>query len=173
MKEFIGRIGSSSDNPAHRLAATNLWLFEGMVNKILAEQPEGYALTHTTIVPTILEAGVKGNVIPATARAIVNCRVLPGETIESTARFIRETVHDPRVLVKQAGHLPSEPSAVTSTASPAFQRLVSAVSKTVPGVLPAPYLMAGGTDSRFYRQLSDGVVNFFPMTDAKWIPGII
>ena len=172
MKEFISRIGSSSDNPGHRLAATNLWLFEGMVKKILSEQPEGYALTHTTIVPTILEAGVKDNVIPSTARAIVNCRLLPGETIESTARFIRETLHDPRVLVKKIGQLPSEPSAITSTASPAFQRLVSAVSQTVPGVLPAPYLMAGGTDSRFYRRLSNGVVNFFPMTDAKGAHGI-
>jgi carboxypeptidase PM20D1 len=172
VKEFIGRIGSSSDNLGHRLAATNLWLFEGLVKRILSDQPEGYALTHTTIVPTILEAGVKDNVIPSTARAIVNCRVLPGESIGSTARFIRETLFDPRVIVREIGQLPSEPSTVTDTASPAFRRLVSAVSKTVPGVLPAPYLMVGGTDSRFYRRVSDGVVNFFPMTDAKGAHGI-
>ena len=172
VKEFIGRIGSSSDNLGHRLAATNLWLFEGMVKKILSDQPEGYALTHTTIVPTILEAGVKDNVIPSKARAIVNCRILPGESIESTARFIRETLHDPRVVVRETGQLPSEPSAVTDTASPAFRRLVSAVSQTVPGVLPAPYLMVGGTDSRFYRRISGGIVNFFPMTDAKGAHGI-
>ncbi|HTI90381.1 MAG TPA: M20/M25/M40 family metallo-hydrolase [Puia sp.] len=172
VKEFIGRIGSSSDNLGHRLAATNLWLFEGVVKKILSDQPEGYALTHTTIVPTILEAGVKSNVIPSKARAIVNCRLLPGETIESTARFIQETLHDPRVVVREIGLLPSEPSAVTDTASPAFRRLVSAVSKTVLNVLPAPYLMVGGTDSRFYRRISDGVVNFFPMTDGMGAHGI-
>ena len=49
---------------------------------------------------------------------------------------------------------------------------VRAVSKTVPGALSAPYLMVGATDSRFYRQVSDGVVNFFPMTDGKGAHGI-
>ncbi len=172
VKEFVGRIGSSSDNPGHRLAAANLWLLEGMVKKLLSDQPEGYALTHTTIVPTVLEAGVKENVIPSKARAIVDCRLLPGESIGSTARFIRETVNDPLVVVKEIGRFSSEPSAVTDTASPAFRRLVSAVSKTVLNILPAPYLMIGGTDSRFYRRVSDGVVNFFPMTDAKGAHGI-
>lgn len=170
--EFIGRVGSSSDNLGHRLAAANLWLFEGMVKRLLSDQPEGYALIHTTIVPTVLEAGVKENVIPSKARAIVDCRILPGESIESTVRFIRETVKDPLVVVREIGQFSSDPSSITDTASPAFRRLVSAVSQTVPWVLPAPYLMVGGTDSRFYRRISDGVVNFFPMTDAKGAHGI-
>ena len=74
--------------------------------------------------------------------------------------------------VKEIGQFSSEPSSITNTASPAFQRLVSAVSQTIPGVLPAPYLGAGGTDSRYYRRISDGVVNFFPMTDGKGAHGI-
>ena len=172
VKEFLGRIGSSSDNPGHRLAAANLWLFEGMVKQILSAQPEGYALVHTTIVPTILEAGVKDNVIPSTARAIVNCRLLPGESIQSTENFIRTTLKDPRLVITKIGRFPSEPSSITNTTSPAFQRLVSAVSQTIPDVLPAPYLMVGGTDSRFYRRLSDGVVNFFPLTDGKGAHGV-
>ena len=172
VKGFLGRIGASSDNPGHRLAATNLWLFEGVITNILSTQPEGYALTHTTIVPTILEAGIKDNVIPSTARAIVNCRILPGETITSTEAYIRETLRDDRVAIIITRGLSSEPSVITDTASPAFRRLVSAVNQTIPRVLPAPYLMAGGTDSRFYRRLSAGVVNFFPMTDARGAHGI-
>jgi carboxypeptidase PM20D1 len=56
--------------------------------------------------------------------------------------------------------------------SPAFKRMESAIYKTVPNVLPVPYLMIGATDSRYYRRISDGVVNFFPMTDAKGYHGI-
>jgi carboxypeptidase PM20D1 len=129
-------------------------------------------MIHTTIVPTILDAGVKDNIIPSTARAIVNCRILPGETISSVENFIRTTIQDHRVTIKRTGRFFSEPSPVTDTHSPAFQRLVSAVSQTIPNVLPAPYLGVGGTDSRFYRRLSAGVVNFFPMTDARGAHGI-
>ncbi|MBS1603339.1 MAG: peptidase dimerization domain-containing protein, partial [Bacteroidetes bacterium] len=41
-----------------------------------------------------LDAGVKDNIIPSTARAILNCRVLPGETIKSTEDYIRATIGD-------------------------------------------------------------------------------
>jgi carboxypeptidase PM20D1 len=172
VREFLSRIGSSSDNLLHRLAISNLWLSEGMVKGLLSSQPEGNALLHSTIVPTILEAGLKDNVIPSTARAIVDCRILPGETIESVGEYIRATIHDPRVTVNRISPRSSNPSSITSTHSPAFRRVVSAVSQTVPNVLPAPYLMVGGTDSRYYRRLSDGVVNFLPMTDGKGAHGI-
>lgn len=172
VQEFLGRIAGSSDNIGHRLAAGNLWLFGGAVTSILSDQPEGYAMTHTTIVPTVLDAGVKDNIIPSTARAILNCRILPGETIKSTEDLIRSTIQDDRVQIRAVSRFSSEPSSITSTGSPAFQRLVSAVSQTVTGVLPAPYLDIGGTDSRWYRRISDGVVNFFPITDAKGAHGI-
>jgi len=172
VREFLRRVASSSDNLGHRLAAGNLWLFGGAVTGILSAQPEGYAMTHTTIVPTVLDAGVKDNIIPSTARAILNCRVLPGETIKSTEDYIRETINDSRVVIKAVSRFSSEPSSVTSTGSPAFQRLTDAVSRTVTAVLPAPYLDIGGTDSRWYRQISDGVVNFFPITDAKGAHGV-
>jgi carboxypeptidase PM20D1 len=172
VRQFLGRIAASSDNLGHRLAAGNLWLFGGAVTSILSEQPEGYAMTHTTIVPTVVDAGVKDNIIPSTARAILNCRILPGETIKSTEGLIRSTIQDERVQIRAVSRFSSEPSSITSTGSPAFQRLVSAVSQTVTGVLPAPYLDIGGTDSRWYRQISDGVVNFFPITDAKGAHGI-
>jgi carboxypeptidase PM20D1 len=172
IRELLTRIGSSSDNFLHRMAATNLWLFDGPARSILSTQPEGSALVHTTIVPTILTAGVKDNVIPTTATAIVNTRILPGETTLTVKEYIRATIQDDRVRIKKTGRFSSEPSPVTSTGSAAFKRVESAIYKTIPKVLPAPYLMVGGTDSRFYRRISDGVVNFFPQTDGKGVHGI-
>lgn len=172
VREFLTRIGSSSNNFLHRMAATNLWLFDGAARSILSAQPEGSALVHTTIVPTVLTAGVKDNVVPTTATAIVNTRILPGETSLTVEEFIRTAIADDRVKIKKTGRFASEPSAVTSLGSPALKRLESALYRTIPNVLPAPYLMAGGTDSRFYRRISDGVVNFFPQTEGKGIHGI-
>jgi carboxypeptidase PM20D1 len=172
VREFLGRVGSSSDDFSHRLVASNMWLFEGATLSILSERQEGSALVRTTIVPTIVTAGVKDNVIPTIARAIVNTRIIPGETIRTVEEYIRATIRDDRVQIKETGRFSSEPSGVTSVGSAAFKRVESAVYKTIPSVLPAPYLMAGGTDSRYYRGIADGVVNFFPQTDGRGIHGI-
>jgi carboxypeptidase PM20D1 len=149
------------------MASANMWLFEGMATSVIAKEPEGYAMMHTTIVPTIIDGGVKENVIPTIARAIVNTRILSGETAKTVEEYIRRTIADERVIIKKMGDMNSDPSPATSSQSPAFKRVESAVCKTIPNVIPAPYQMVGATDSRYYRRISDGVVNFFPMTDAK------
>jgi carboxypeptidase PM20D1 len=172
VKEFITRIGSSSDNFLNRVVAGNMWLFKPIVESKLSGQPEGAAMLHTTIVPTIIESGVKDNVIPSKARAIVNTRILTGENAKTVEDFIRQAINDDRVQVSKIGRFDTDPSPATSLESPAFKRMESAIYKTVPNVLPVPYLMIGATDSRYYRRISDGVVNFFPMTDAKGYHGI-
>jgi carboxypeptidase PM20D1 len=172
VREFLRRVSSSSDNLLHRAAGANMWLFEGMVENILSSKPEGNAMIHTTIVPVIIESGLKENIIPASAKAIVNSRILTGETIQIVEDYIRHTIHDDRVLIKRTSKAASEPSAVTSISSTAFKRVESAIHQTVPGVITTPFLSVGATDSRYYRRISDGVVNFMPMTDSKGFHGV-
>jgi carboxypeptidase PM20D1 len=172
VKEFLNRVGSSSDVFINRMAAGNMWLFEGMVKRIIAAKPEGSAMLHTTIVPTILESGIKDNVIPTDAKAIVNSRILPGETSETVESFIRKTINDDWVKIKKVSRFSADPSTETSIQSPAFRRIESAAYKNIPNVIPAPYLMIGATDSRYYRRISGGVVNFLPQTDSKGYHGI-
>jgi carboxypeptidase PM20D1 len=172
VKAFLTRIGSSSDIFLNRMATANMWLFEGITKGILSDKPEGNAMIHTTIVPTILESGIKDNVIPGSAKAIINSRILTGETSKTVENFIREAIQDERVQIKKLGKFDSDPSPATPIESAAFKRIESAVYKTIPNVIPAPYLMIGATDSRHYRRISDGVVNFLPMTDSKGFHGI-
>ena len=47
---------------------------------------------HTTTAPTIIDGGVKNNVIPTVAEATINFRILPGETIESVQKHIENTI---------------------------------------------------------------------------------
>lgn len=172
VREFLNRIGTSSDIFINKMASTNMWLFEGMVKNIIAGKPEGSAMLHTTVVPTIIEAGVKDNVIPSVAKAVVNSRILPGESAETVESFIRKTIHDDRIQIRKVTRSETNPSEATSIESPAFKRVESATYKTVPNVIPAPYLMIGATDSRYYRAISNGVVNFLPQTDSKGFHGI-
>jgi carboxypeptidase PM20D1 len=170
--EFLNRIGSSSNNFVNRMASANLWAFEGITKGIISATPEGNAMLHTTIVPTILQSGIKDNVIPSTATAIVNSRILPDETAATVATTIRNAIKDERVVVKQIGQFNADPSAATSVQSPAFKRVESAVNQIIPNVIATPYLMIGATDSRYYRRIADGVVNFLPLTDSKGFHGI-
>jgi len=172
VREFMRRISTSSDNFLHRMAGANMWLFEGVTKSILSAQPEGYAMIHTTIVPVIIEGGVKENIIPATASALVNTRILPGETFKTVEDYIRRAINDARVTVLLASKAGSEASSVTSIESTAFKRVESAINQLVPGVITTPYLGIGATDSRHYRRLSDGVVSFLPMRDSKGYHGV-
>jgi carboxypeptidase PM20D1 len=172
VKEFLSRIGSSSNIFLNRMAGANMWLLEGAVKNILSATPEGNAMIHTTIVPTILESGIKDNVIPASAKAIINSRILPGQTAKTVETYIRETIMDDRIQIKKLGNFDSDPSPATDIHSAAFRRIESAVNKNIPDVIATPYLMIGATDSRHYRRISDGVINFLPMTDSKGFHGI-
>jgi carboxypeptidase PM20D1 len=172
VREFLGRISSSSDNFLHRMAGANMWLFESVTEGIISAKKEGYAMIHTTMVPVIIESGVKENVIPTNAKAIINSRILPGETAQTVEDYIRHAIDDSRVTIKNSSKAGSDPSPATSIKSSAFKRVESAINKTIPNVITAPYLSIGATDSRFYRRISDGVVNFMPMTDSKGYHGI-
>jgi carboxypeptidase PM20D1 len=171
-REFLKRVGTSSNNFLHKTAACNMWLFGEMIKKILAAKPEGSAMIHTTIVPILVMSGGKDNMIPSVARAVVNCRILPGENAQTVEQFIRDAVKDDRIQIKKVSQYGSDPSSFTSTASPAFKRVENAVYETIPNVLPTPFLNIGATDSRYFRLISDGVVNFVPMTDSKGFHGI-
>ena len=173
VREFMHRIGSSSNIFVNRMASANMWLFEGTTKSILSSSPEGAAMIQTTIVPTILESGIKDNVIPAMATGIVNSRILPGETAQTVEDYIRGVIDDDRLKISKIGKFNTEPSSsTTSIESAAFKRVESAVYKIVPRVLPAPYVMLGATDSRHYRNMADGVVNFMSITDSKGYHGI-
>jgi carboxypeptidase PM20D1 len=172
VREFLNRVSASSDNFLYRAAGANMWLFEGVAKQIMSSRPEGYAMIHTTIVPVMLESGVKENIIPANAKAIINSRLLPGETAQTVEDYMRYAIHDDRVIIKNISKAGSDPSTVTSITSSAFKRVESAIHKTVPNVLTTPYLSVGATDSRYYRKISDGVVGFLPMTDSKGFHGV-
>ena len=82
-----------------RLIFANAWLTGGLIQRFLSQSPRTNALLRATTAPTIIRGGVKDNVLPRRAKAIVNCRIMPGETTEDVIHYVQSAVGDPRIRV--------------------------------------------------------------------------
>lgn len=155
-----------------KMAIANQWLFKPLLFKIYEKSPGGNALIRTTIAPTILQAGVKDNVIPTSAMATINFRLLPGTSIDAVFRHVKEAINDNRVQLIKFDAFAEEASAVTSTQSEGFKQLEKAVVESYPGTLIAPYLTVGATDSRQMAGLSTCILRFAPVMDLEGMHGL-
>jgi len=116
----------------------------------LTAVPQYHGMTRNTWVATRLDAGQSNNTIPQAARAIVNCRLLPGETPDEMERRMREVVADDRIEVRQAfAARPSPPSPLTPEVMDAVE---SITEQMWPGVPVVPVMGIGATDSRHFRE---------------------
>lgn len=145
-----------------RLLLANLWLFAPLVEWQMAQAPQTNAVLRTTTAPTIFQGGVKENQLPTAARAAVNFRILPGDSVDAVVEHVRRVVDDPQVGVAVLGHS-NEPSPVSDVDGPVFAYLARTVRATNPDVVVAPFLVLGGTDARHYTGLTPNVFRFVPM----------
>ena len=145
-----------------RVLFGNLWLFSPLLTRMLLATPASAAMVRTTTAATIIEGGVKDNVPPIHARAVVNHRILPGETVPSVLERDRRIIDDERVQLHALGDDGRDPSPVSDPTSPAFSLLARTVRQVLAGedVVVAPYLVMGGTDSKYYAQVSPNVFRF-------------
>jgi carboxypeptidase PM20D1 len=146
----------------NKIALTNLWLLGPLVRWQLAQSPSTDALQRTTQAITVIRGGDKENVLPASADALVNFRLLPGETVAGVLEHVRDAVRDSSVHVEV---LPGarEASSVSSVDSPAYGMIARAARAVAPGVLVAPGLLVGATDSRSMVGIADDVYRFSPV----------
>src|SRR5262249_30043881 len=145
-----------------RFALANLWITEPLVRHKLAQSPLGAALLHTTIAPTMLSAGVKDNVLPPEATAVVNFRIRPGETMKSATQHVREIINDTLITVEPTDSARVDPSPISDVNSPAYQLIASTIREMMPGesVPVLPYLVMGGTDAKYWGAHSSRVFRF-------------
>jgi acetylornithine deacetylase/succinyl-diaminopimelate desuccinylase-like protein len=115
-----------------------------------AASPQWNAVMRTTCVATGLDGGHAANALPQTAGALVNCRILPEETLQQVESALRAAIADDKVelrLVDSNGASPMSP--MRDDVMDATRRLTEAFW---PGVAPLPYMVMGGTDGGPLRQ---------------------
>jgi len=122
---------------------------DGPASDRLSADPYWNAQLRTTAVATLIQGGHAPNALPQTAKATVNCRVLPGETLDSVKAHILKALADPRIQAEWRGHEEAAP------ASPLRADLVAALERSTQAVWPGcpviPTLETGGTDGTALR----------------------
>ncbi len=156
------RVGRDLTLP-YRVVIQNLWLTRLLLLRMLSRAPTTNATIRTTTAPTVIEGSPKENVLPIRARAIVNFRIIPGETSEDVLRHVRTTVDDPRVRIALTGE-PSPPSPVSSTTSASYLTLERTIRALEPDAIVAPSLVVGATDGRHYGGYARDVFRFLPVS---------
>ncbi len=131
------------------------------------DNPVWSAMIHDTISPTMLEAGVRDNVIPAEAKAVLNIRLLPGDSLQVTLAKLTSLVSDPEISFEVEPGT-SEPAPSSSVTSDLYQAIAHAAAAEFPGAPVTPYLSTGATDSSFLRERNVQAYGLlpFPLTEA-------
>jgi acetylornithine deacetylase/succinyl-diaminopimelate desuccinylase-like protein len=119
--------------------------------RVIADMnPMWNSMMRDTIAPTMLQAGIRANVIPSEARAVLNVRLLPGDTIDVLLNELNKLVNDPSVKleVMPDGGLAAPNS---SMETPFYALLTKVCAKEFGGAPVLPMLGTGATDSAQLR----------------------
>jgi carboxypeptidase PM20D1 len=144
---------------AQRVLFSNVDLLSPLISLRARQSHSLNAIIRTTTAPTMVNGGVKSNVIPSHADAVINFRILPGETVKSVVDHVTKVIDDPGVKVSIHEEA-WEPSPVSSPAAPSFIALQKTVSSIYPEAIVAPYLVVGATDSRYYEKICPNIYRF-------------
>lgn len=147
---------------AFRMIFANLWLFAPVLDlycKMVGGEIN--ALMRTTVAFTQMNGSSAANVIPPKATLVSNMRLNPADTMESALGYLRKTVGDQGVEISILEGM--NPSRISVTDCPAWDKVATAVASTWKGCLVSPYLMVQCSDSRHYGRISDRVYRFSAM----------
>ena len=158
MFDTLGRYST----PLYRMIFANMWCF-GWVIDLLGRMSGGEinALVRTTSAFTQMEGSSARNVIPPEAKMVANMRLNPADSVDSALAYLKKTVDDKNVEITVLESF--EPSPVSETNCPAWDKVAYAVANTWKGCVVTPYLMVQCSDSRHYGKISDHVYRFSAM----------
>lgn len=158
------------------LVFSNLWLFSPVVKLMFKKSPKTAAMVRTTQAATILSGSKKDNILPDKAEAIVNVRIIPGETKSGVLKRMQSVIKDSSVTVDFMNENDaSNPVSESSSISDGYLKLKSTINKVYPEGIVSPFLVTATTDSRHYKDITDNIYRFVPMVltsaDLKKIHG--
>lgn len=138
-------------------------LFAGLLKVVFSRRPETTAMLRTTQAPTVLRGSAAENVLPDRAEAVVNLRILHGDSIPTVIERIKRIVADPRVSIEPLpGSDLNDPVEATQENSWIYERFVESIREIFPDAVPVPFLVVGTTDSRHFKAMSDAILRFVP-----------
>jgi acetylornithine deacetylase/succinyl-diaminopimelate desuccinylase-like protein len=151
-RTFFQRAASqeSGQAAADMLAILEIPIDTSASNRLCASSAYYNALLRTTCVATMLSAGHAENALPQTARAVVNCRMLPDDSIENVIGTLTRVLADSQIAISQISQM------ILSPLSPLRKDVMDNVEKLTasmwPGVTVTPVMSTGASDGRYLRK---------------------
>ena len=113
---------------------------------LAVNEPERYSMLRTSVVPTILKAGFRMNVIPSEAEATIDIRAVPDEDIAKFFAEMQRVIGDPAVKIVPMTDETRAPSAPSRLDNEMFRALELAAKRVYPGSTTLPMMLTGATD---------------------------
>lgn len=152
---------------------SNQWLTEALLVRQLEQDPVAASMVRTTSAVTMFNAGVKENVVPQQASAMVNFRLLPGDTVEALIARIRSLIADEDIRIEARAWRETPP--VADKNAEGYRMLEGTIISHDADIVVAPSLLVATTDTGHYTPLSKNIYRFrahtMPMADARSIHG--
>ena len=145
----------------YRFIYANLWLFGPWLVRTSAKTGGQFsAMFRTTTAVTMLKGSDAANVLPSTAKAWADMRILPGQTVEEACDELARRIGDENITIEILTDRP--PTSVAPAEGHEWDTLVSVIRDTWIEAIPCPYMMTARTDSRNYEKICDRIYRFSP-----------
>ena len=159
VQDYFNKLATLDQNQP-KLLDLRQALTDADFEKQFVSAPIHNAMVRDTLTPTVLDAGYKTNIIPSTASAELDCRLLPEEDPKEFIKIIREQMNDDNIKIKELLSFPTLMSSDRSELMNAIVTLSRRKDKDAP-VIPA--MLAGFNDSHYFRQRGLIAYGFVPI----------
>lgn len=161
VREMFSRMAPNM-NFGMKIIFANMWLFEGLLKKLLPViSSAAGAMIHTTLAFTMAKGSDGLNVLPQEAYVTGNMRYIPHQDTDESIALISNIAKkydlETEVIYKDYA------CPVVDYKNAPFHLVEEVAAEVYPGIGICPYVMTGGTDAKFYRELSDNCLRFAPL----------
>ena len=131
-------------------------------DSLISRDPLLHAIMRNTIAPVLISGGFRSNVIPGSAQATLNLRLIPGTDPQTMVALVQRLVNDPRVAVTLGPVSPTAGSAPSSVETELYRTLAREAKVQWPSAEVTPYLFQAGTDAGAWRSRGIPVYGIYP-----------
>lgn len=151
----------------YKLLFANLWLFKPLLAMVMSRSRETNAFTRTTTAITMINGGIKENVVASSVYAIVNHRVHPSQSLEDVLQHDINVINDPGVKVSVMWQRHPHPVSPYGPDVPGWRLLASNTKHFFPDAVSIPGMMIANTDTVFYLNLTSCIYRYNPIRIGK------
>ena len=135
---------------------------DAALEELVKDHPGTHAMFINTLNLTMINSGIKANVIPAKSEATIDCRLVPGQDREEWRQQVIGVIDDDRIAVEFSDWGQDQPVAVDWDTE-LYRTIETVVTEVVEDATVVPTTCVGGTDNRFLRQQGIPAYGFIPV----------